>query len=126
MKIGRLIALQIGILTALPLVYMVLFFATFFAAAGPGRTAHAMPIFGSFERMMVLHLGTMVLTVALLVFYIVHAFKNERLSGEKRILWVLVLFFGTFIAELIYWWIYVWGPPAEGPRPGEDPSGVAG
>ena len=50
----------------------------------------------------------MALTVALLVFYVVHAFKNERLVGDKRVLWVVVMFFGSFVAGIIYWWIYIW------------------
>ena len=108
MNITKPLALIIGMVTLLPGVYMALFFATFLAGFGSERSPDRMPVFGSFETMMALHLGTMLLSVLLLVFYIVHAFKNPQLQQDKRILWVIVLFFGNVIAGIVYWWIYVW------------------
>ena len=63
-----------------------------------------------FEHFVVAHLSTMLLSVALLVFYIVHLFKNEALTGDKRTLWAIVLFMGLFIAMPVYWFLYVWRP----------------
>ena len=121
MKIAKPMALILGLVTLLPGVYMACFFAIFFAEFGSTGSPESMPIFGSFETMMALHLGTMLLSVLLLIFYIVHAFKNQKLQQDKRVLWVIVLFFGSFIAGIIYWWIYVWrAVPLE-----VDDSGIA-
>jgi hypothetical protein len=117
MSIGRPLAIAIAFVTVLPAAYMALFFASVFAEVGAERTTDTMPIFGSFETMMVLHLSTMLLSVAILVFYLVHAFRNQQLAQDKRVLWVILLFFGSFIAAIIYWFLYIWRSPVP-----EEPS----
>lgn len=91
---------------------MVMFFASIFmdvTSADPNAT---MPIFGSFDVMMTLHLLTMLLSVSLLIFYIVHLFKNSAMEKDIRIIWVILLLFGNFIAAIIYWWLYIWRTPS--------------
>jgi len=122
MRISKPLAALIGVATILPAIYMALFFATFSSGLSPGATADEMPIFGTFQTMMAFHLAVMALTVVLLVFYVVHAFKNERLVGDKRVLWVVVIFFGSFVAGIVYWWIYIWhDEPLHSSDQGRDP-----
>ncbi len=116
MKIGRPTALLIGLVTAWPIVYMVLFFASMFAGVAPGSEATDLPVFGGFETLMAFHLATMVAMLAVVVFYVVHAFKNDALGSEKRILWVIVLLLGGSFAAPIYWFHYVWRSPQEANR----------
>jgi hypothetical protein len=111
MRIGKPLAIAIAFVTLLPAAYMAFFFASFFAELGAERTSDSMPIFGSFETMMVFHLSTMLLSVAILLFYLVHAFRNQQLAQDKRVLWVILLFFGSFIAAIIYWFVYIWRAP---------------
>ncbi|MBZ0090393.1 MAG: hypothetical protein K8H90_08460 [Thermoanaerobaculia bacterium] len=114
MTFGKPLALAIAAVTLLPGLYMVLLSASAFADFGAPRSPGNMAIFGSFETMMALHLGTMLLSIAFLVFYVVHAFKNQRLTQDKRVLWVILLFFGSFIAAIVYWANYIWRvPPTE-------------
>ena len=54
---------------------------------------------------------------ALLFIYIKNVFKNERISQDKKALWVVVLFFGNFIAMPIYWYLYIWKEPKQGQLP---------
>lgn len=42
------------------------------------------------------------------IFYLVHIIQNEILDGEKKFLWVLVLFFLNAIAMPVYWYIHIW------------------
>jgi hypothetical protein len=44
----------------------------------------------------------------LLGIYIVNVFKNDRVSKDKKALWVVVLFLGNMIAMPVYWYLYIW------------------
>ena len=95
-KTGKII---IGILTVLPIVYIIYFIASFFNFSNDLE---------NFELMMMLHLFTMVLTIGLLIFYIVNAYNSKKLTTDKRSLWIIILFLGSFIAMAIYWYLYIW------------------
>jgi hypothetical protein len=77
-----------------------------------------------FPVLILAHFCTMIIMIGLLVFYIVHVFKNPALAGDKRTLWAVVLFFGGIVAMPVYWFLYVWRipdvavspPQAEPPR----------
>lgn len=58
----------------------------------------------------VVHIGTMLWNIGLLIFYIVHLFKNDRIENSMKALWAIVLFFGSLIAMPIYWYLYIWSP----------------
>lgn len=49
----------------------------------------------------ILHLG-------LLIYFIIHAFNNNRVKNEERIIWVLLFIFVSTIAYPIYWGIRIW------------------
>ena len=61
----------------------------------------------------------MVMYVALLVIYVRDVRNNDRLPDEKRALWGTLVFIGSSVAQLIYFWLYVWpeDPPAQATRP---------
>ena len=61
-----------------------------------------------------LHLLTMLLIMALTVFYMVNVFRNDLVDKDKKVLWGVVLFMGNMIAMPIYWYLYIWReePPA--------------
>jgi hypothetical protein len=64
-----------------------------------------------------LHVFTMLAGIALIVFYIVNVFRNDRVDKDKKALWAVVLFMGSMIAMPIYWYLYIWPEP-----PALDPS----
>jgi hypothetical protein len=62
-----------------------------------------------------IHIFIMIETIVLLVIYLKDVFKNKYIEESKRVLWVLVLFFGNLIAMPIYWYINIWKHiPSEG------------
>ena len=79
--------------TAVPGVYILWF--VFAAAVVP------------FEQMVRIHVGVMVLMLVLTVAYVVDVFRNRAVPHEKRALWAVVLVLGGFVAQLIYFFIYV-------------------
>lgn len=93
------IKLFIGLLTLVPLVYIVFFFMNFMNF--PNELV-------DFDVLFKLHLGAMLLIVALLIFYIANIFKNDRVHQDQKALWAIILFCGGTIAMPIYWYLYIW------------------
>ena len=60
------------------------------------------------DTLMVVHGATMLISVLLLVFYVVHLFKTDHVPADKKTLWAIALFLGSTIAMPIYWFVHVW------------------
>jgi hypothetical protein len=104
----------LGIATLWPLLYIFLFFVFVFTMAfGLRGGAQAEPgIQPAMALVLGLHLLTMVIIMALTVFYIVDVFRNERVDKDKKALWAIVIFMGNAIAMPIYWYLYFWKEPS--------------
>ena len=116
---NKTLKILLGLVTLWPALYMVIFFAFVFSAflfvsssegGDPGFPLSFMIIFP-------LHLLTMIVIVALTIFYIMNVFKNTRVEKDKKVLWAIVLFMGNLVAMPIYWYLYIWkdseAPPAQ-------------
>jgi hypothetical protein len=113
MKLGKGIKLLIGILTIWMPLYMIgffVFFITSFLESHDHTVSKGVPTY--FTVMMTLHVFTILLSLALAVFYIAHAVKNPKVKQDNRIIWVLVLLMGGIVAMPIYWYIHIWKEPA--------------
>ena len=109
MHISRSVAAVLGLVSLWPVVYFVSFIVLMFGTMLGSRDER----FASFfDAVFVVHLVTMLIVMALLAFYVVHLFKNEALSSDRRILWAIVLFMGNLFAFPVYWYLYVWHKPA--------------
>jgi len=60
---------------------------------------------------MVLHLGTILLMMAQMPFYIVLAVKNDRLDQTKKIIWVVLFAVVAMFATPVYWYLHIWRAP---------------
>ncbi len=105
----------LGAATAWPIIYMFVFIVTIFSTmrgafnGGGFEEPSLMPIF-------VLHMFTALETLVLLVFYVVHAIRNERLDQNTRLLWAILLFVGNMVAMPIYYIMNIWPTHAEPAR----------
>jgi hypothetical protein len=106
MRIGKPLALVIGLLTIWPIIYMFLFMASIAIAIAGGFGQQQSP--GFFPYLFVAHIVTMLIMFCLMAFYIVHVFKNAALKDDRRVLWAVVLFMGGPIAAPVYWWLFIW------------------
>lgn len=110
---SRPVALLLGIASLWPPVYFVIFF-TFLILTFVGmesKSAHVAAGFPiAFGIFFVAHLLTMLMMMGLLIAFIVHAFKTDLIPQDKKVLWVVILFFGGLVACPIYWYLYVWRP----------------
>ncbi len=99
----------LGFLTAWPFAYIVMFFVAIIGLIASSPNGNIGPIGGfAFLLFMLIHILTILLILALQVFYIVNVFKNERVSQDLRVVWVLALFFGGLFAMPIYWYMNIW------------------
>ena len=114
MSISKKIIL--GIATFWPTFYIIIFFlfvlSQFFTAFSIGKFGTAPNvIFKIFPIIFGLHFLTIILMIVLLFTYIRNVFNNKRIAQDKKTLWIIVLFFGNFIAMPIYWYLYIWKEP---------------
>jgi hypothetical protein len=111
----------IGLLSLWPVVYMFLFMASFawiFATFhNQGQRANEIPLL--FKIIFPLHLLTMLLMFILMAVFVVHAYRTDRIENDKRVLWVVILFFGNMVAFPVYWYLYMWRAPAPAAGPAE-------
>jgi hypothetical protein len=68
------------------------------------------------ERTLAIHVATMGLTMLLLVYYVVHVFRSKSVPHDRRVMWLLVLFFGAPVAMPVYWFLHVWPQRSESAR----------
>ena len=98
MNIPRPVKLFLSLLTLLQPLYMI----AFFALAATGSSAVPFPL------LMNVHLAVMVTSMALLLFYIAHLFRTDRVASDKRALWGITLFCAAPIAMPVYFIKHVW------------------
>jgi hypothetical protein len=109
----------LGIATIWPIVYLVLFFVVIFSVviiAGLNPGTHVpvgnppasifFPV--GFMAIFVLHMLTIMGTLALTVFYIIRVIKTERLDQNMKIMWMLLLFFMGMLAQPVFWYLHIW------------------
>ena len=117
----------LGIATIWPVVYILLFFVVVFSfvivgALNPGLHA---PVDNSpasiffpvgFMAIFVLHMLTIMGSLALTVFYIIRVFKTEQLDQNMKIMWMLLLFFMGMLAQPVFWYLYIWRDAPSGSK----------
>jgi len=105
-------AITLAAFTVWPFVYMILFLASFFISfmtmGQPHQHSDGMPLM--FKIILPLHLLTMLEMFGLLAVYIIHLFKTDHVTQDKKALWAIVIFMGNILAMPIYWYLYIWKP----------------
>lgn len=105
--------LSVGLLTLLPLVFLVLFF---FALISGGLREAENALASDEPLVFLLPVGYAVVlliaaifsNLALSVFYLIHVLNNARLDASQRLVWVFPVLFGGFLGCLIYWLFQIW------------------
>ena len=105
----------IGILTVLPLVFLVLYFITFISMfVGISSTistgdADGLPTFiGSFVTAFLMIILTIIISFSMLIYYIIHIVNNKQFDSNQRLVWILVTVFAGIIGSCIYWYLHIW------------------
>jgi len=107
-------AITLAVFTIWPILYMILFMGAMFtmmALSFSGTSPSSEP-----PIMMIilpLHFLTMLEIFVMIIIYIIHIFKTEKVPQDKKALWAVVIFLGNMIAMPIYWYLYIWKQEAE-------------
>jgi hypothetical protein len=130
MNVGKPGVIALGVVTALPLAWMGVFFVGFFALffttfSNAAAQSHSVEPPFLFAFMFLGHLFIMLLVLALLVVYIVHLFRTDLIGSDKKALWAVVLFLGNVFAMPVYWFLYMWRPLRGQQRPLPGSHGAA-
>jgi hypothetical protein len=113
--------LALGAATGLALVYIVLFLA--FVVLAVWIASHEPPdnratLSSAVVTIFAVHIGMVVEIIALVIFYVVDAFRNPRIAADQRLLWAVLIFVGGPIAMVVYWYLNIWrSSPVSAQRP---------
>jgi hypothetical protein len=123
---GKGKAVVLAVFTAWPFLYILLFICMAFSMIISGFAGGGHPAEPPFIIWIILplHFFTMFEMLALIVIYIIHLFKTDRVPQDKKALWAVVLFLGNMIAIPVYWYFYIWRerkPQEPGPPHGDNP-----
>jgi hypothetical protein len=93
---------------------MVSFFIHFFreiAITGKRPEDLIFPGFINMAGMIITVVLLGLLSLAVMVYFIVHAINNQFLSSNERLVWILVFIFVGMVTFPVYWYMRVWKDP---------------
>lgn len=97
----------LGVATAWPPVYVVLFIGFIVASFFLQKKTSEGPLEDAFAVVVVLHMLTFGLSLVLLGAYVFDIFRNPRIKGDMRVLWVAVVVFANALAMPVYRALYL-------------------
>ena len=108
--------LWLGIFTFLPSIFLIcylfIFFSVFmeFGSAQPnsGDPFEMLPNFGIILTFLML---AIILGMAVMIYYIVHAAKNKAFTENNRLIWILVLIFASGVGSIVYYFVNIYPLP---------------
>jgi hypothetical protein len=119
MHLPRILKVALGLLTAVPAVYVVLFAALLARTVLRGATgdprARTMPV--PMTDFLWVHLAVMVLLIGLETFYLLYLFRTDRVAPDQRAKWAVALLVINVAAMPIFFLVHVW-PERATPRSG--------
>ena len=102
-----------------PFVYLIAFMGVVFfmianSISHPGtQTAAPTQFTNAFFGLMIVHGSMAFFMMGLTGFYIYLAVINRRYSDQMRLMWTLLILFGSLIVMPIYWYLNIWKDPIE-------------
>ena len=119
MHLPRILKVVLGLLTAVPAVYVVLFAVmlarmVLWGATGDPR-ARTTPV--PMTDLMWVHLAVMVLLIGLETFYLLYLFRTDRVPPDQRAKWAVALLVVNVAALPLFFFFHVW-PERAIPRSG--------
>ncbi len=102
--------LGLGLITLVPLAYLAVYLYVLFPqledlfGKNPARYDEL------FNMVLWLHLGTMLLFLLLLAFYVRQARRSPHVPNPRRGRWVALLVIGNMFAMPVFWYLYIWRP----------------
>ena len=112
MQVSKPVKVLVGLGTAWTLFYPVLFLVagilTVLMTEEMANTMPEMAIPFSFMALASLHCLTMLVSVALMGFYLYHIIRNTIAPDVIRIIFAIGIFFIPFIVMPLYYYVFIW------------------
>ncbi len=114
MKLSQNQKIILGIFTALPFIIFPFILWNIFQfvvdmvrASDHGEPTTSDIFAGLFSFILPAILSTL-LSLALLIYYIIHAVSNKSISSAEQLVWILLFIFIGIVAFPIYWIMRIW------------------
>jgi len=65
-------------------------------------------VFGVFGPVFFLCIFLGILSLALLIFFIMHLIRHKAMDSTEKVIWILVFLFAGIVGYPIYWYMRVW------------------
>ena len=112
---GKSSKLLLGILTFLPLIFVIIYlfvFFSFFIQIGNTHGNHSEEMvfekfFGNFIALFALVLIATIINIGLMIYYIIHSQKNPGNDTTKKLIWILILVFASTIGCVVYYFVEI-------------------
>jgi len=117
MEFSKAQKIVLGIFTFLPFITFPFIFLEIFKfvinviATSKGGEPEITDILISIASFIVPIILLALLSLALLIFYIVHAVSNKKVEPIEQLIWVLLFIFFGIISFPIYWLMRIWNTP---------------
>ncbi len=117
MEFNKTQKIVLGIFTFLPFVFFPFIFMEIFQfviniiATTQNGEPEAADILVSIASFIVPIMLLSLLSLALLIFYIVHAISNKKLAPTEQLMWILLFIFFGIVAFPIYWLMRILNAP---------------
>ncbi len=101
----------LGVLTFLPIISLLMtigFMVNAFSIVQTNGAPDAEALSDSFRGLLILTVIGIFLSIGLLIYYIIHAVNNKKLTDNERVIWVILFIFISNIAFIIYWILRIW------------------
>jgi len=104
----------LGIVSFLPIVllfvYMATFFRFFISLLRHAQEEDMLPplVMENIAWMLLVIILLAVCSLALKVYFIIHAINNTAIDSTERIVWILVFIFAGLIGFPVYWYMRIW------------------
>jgi hypothetical protein len=107
--------LLLAVLTAIPLIYVFLFFLglieAFYGSVVRGSWDALMYRWISFPTLFRINMFVIAWNLLLAVIYLVHVATNNRLKSEPKIAWAALIIGGSLFSMAAYWYLNIWRKP---------------
>ena len=98
---------MLGVATAWPVAYMFIFIAFWLFSFFSMQSGAEELMMGAMMVIFPLHALTMLMSMGLWLFYIIHTVSNTNLGDNDRIIWVILNVMGGIMAWPVYYWMHI-------------------
>jgi cell division protein FtsW (lipid II flippase) len=110
--------LWLGIFTFLPSIFLIGYIISFFSVFmefGSNQPNSETPfeVLPNFAIIISFLLLAIVLGMAIMIYYIIHAAKNKAFTENNRLIWILVLIFASGVGSIVYYFVNIYPLPVD-------------